>query len=208
VSGWADSERRAVVDALRSAGPDAPVVPDGWRTADLAAHLYVREHRPDAALGVVLPGPFAAYTGRVMGSALRVAGYDALLDRIAAGAPWLWRPLDTFVNVVEFFVHTEDVWRADPSRPRRDLPEGLQPVLWSRLRAESRLLLRRVSGVRLRLESSLGGSIETGHGPAVTVRGTPGELMLYAFDRRSVADVELTGDAAAVGRLADTSFGI
>lgn len=35
------------------AGPDAPTLGAGWKTRDLAAHLVVRESRPDAAAGVI-----------------------------------------------------------------------------------------------------------------------------------------------------------
>ena len=40
---------------MRAAGPEAPTLCAGWTTRDLAAHLVVREARPDAAAGIVLP---------------------------------------------------------------------------------------------------------------------------------------------------------
>lgn len=33
-------------------GPDAPTLCEGWFTRDLAAHLWIREHRLDAAVGM------------------------------------------------------------------------------------------------------------------------------------------------------------
>ena len=32
---------------LKDLGPNQPTLCEGWRTADLAAHLVLREHRPD-----------------------------------------------------------------------------------------------------------------------------------------------------------------
>ena len=51
---FAHDERLALADALLAAGPDAPTVCEGWPTRDLAAHVVLRERRPDAALGILL----------------------------------------------------------------------------------------------------------------------------------------------------------
>jgi len=48
-------ERAALVETLLGAGPDAPTLCEGWRTRDLAAHLVIREHRLDAAPGILIP---------------------------------------------------------------------------------------------------------------------------------------------------------
>ena len=50
-------ERGALCDTIAETGPDAPTLCVGWLTADLAAHLMARENRPDAAAGIILPGP-------------------------------------------------------------------------------------------------------------------------------------------------------
>ena len=47
---FARDERIALCDLLDETGPEAPTLCEGWRTLDLAAHLVLREHRPDAAL--------------------------------------------------------------------------------------------------------------------------------------------------------------
>ena len=44
--------------------PDAPTLCEGWKTRDLAAHLVVRERRPDATLGIAVPF-LADYTAKV-----------------------------------------------------------------------------------------------------------------------------------------------
>src|SRR2546427_4411123 len=101
MSDWARSERAGLVELLRRLGPDAPTACEGWTTADLAAHLYVRERRPDAGLGVV-GGPFASHTERVMESVLRVHSFDDVVARVAAGPPLLWRPVDEAFNHVQY----------------------------------------------------------------------------------------------------------
>ena len=59
-------ERAALCDTLEKYGPDAPTLCAGWLTLDLAAHLVAREARSDAAIGLVLPGPFAKHLQNVM----------------------------------------------------------------------------------------------------------------------------------------------
>lgn len=50
----ARSERHALCDLFMEVGPDAPTLCGEWTTRDLAAHLVVRESRPDAAAGILL----------------------------------------------------------------------------------------------------------------------------------------------------------
>ena len=61
---YSRDERLALCALLDKTGPDAPPLSAGGTTGDLAAHLVLREHRPDAAAGV-LGGPLAGYTARV-----------------------------------------------------------------------------------------------------------------------------------------------
>src|SRR3954469_22868515 len=105
MTSWAQHEREAMLDALVAVGPDAPTLCEGWAAKDLAAHIYVRERRPDAALGVLPLGPLSAYTDRVMRSVLRTHDYDDLLDRLRT-VPSHLRVLniDELINTVEFFV--------------------------------------------------------------------------------------------------------
>src|SRR5690242_20953074 len=50
----AQRERAALVESMRAVGPDAPTLCGDWTTRDLAAHLVVRERRPDATPGVAV----------------------------------------------------------------------------------------------------------------------------------------------------------
>ena len=45
------SERHLLCDELLRLGPDAPTKCEGWDTRDLAAHLVIREERPDLCRG-------------------------------------------------------------------------------------------------------------------------------------------------------------
>jgi uncharacterized protein (TIGR03085 family) len=200
VTTWAQHERAVIVDLLRSLGPAADVLPAGWVTADLAAHLYVRERRPDAALGVVVPGPVAAYTSRVMASVLRVGGYEHVVDMVAAGPPLLMRMLDEQLNLMEYFVHVEDVRRAQGSAPR-SLPGALERELFARLRMMLRMSLMRVRGIQVDVVTAHGERASFGSGPVAQLRGPVGEIALWVFDRKSVAEVDVSGSPDAVARL-------
>jgi uncharacterized protein (TIGR03085 family) len=180
----------------------------GWTTADMAAHLYVRERRADAGPGVVLGGPFASHTDRVMASVLRVHPYDDVVSRVAAGPPLLLRPLDEQMNLFEFFVHHEDVRRANGDGPR-DLPDEVEALMWERLRRMLRLSLRRVRGTQVEVVADGGGrAVVGGSGPTARMTGPVGELVLYMFNRKDIAQVELTGDADAVASVREARLGL
>jgi uncharacterized protein (TIGR03085 family) len=145
MSQYARSERRALADLLAVLGPDGATIIEGWSTRDLAAHLVVRDRRPDAGMGIILP-PLSAYGERVRRSAAE-RPYSQLVERVRR-APW-WslvsNPLtDELVNLAEFFIHHEDVRRAQPGWQPRELPADLQAGLWRRVRGGlARLALRR-----------------------------------------------------------------
>jgi len=138
------SERAALCDLLLEVGPDAPTLSGSWTTHDLAAHLVVRENRPDAAAGLALP-PLRGWLDRVQeGTARRP--YSLLVSEVRSGPP-RWSParleaVDAEVNTVEFFVHHEDVRRAQPSWEPRGLDARDVAVLWHRVGRIGRLLLR------------------------------------------------------------------
>jgi hypothetical protein len=94
-AGDAQGERRALADLFLELGPDAPTLCEGWRTADLAAHLVVRERRPDAALGIVL-GPLAGHTERVQRAVRDGRPWPDLVALFRDGPPWPFRlgPVD------------------------------------------------------------------------------------------------------------------
>src|SRR5690242_3709593 len=193
----AQAERARLADELEAVGPDAPTLCTGWDARDLAAHVVVRERRPDAAPGIRL-GPLAGYTRSVQSHVARVTPWPDLVAKVRRRSPLLLGPMDDWFNTVEFFVHAEDVRRAQPdwaplpADPRRD------GVLWSVLRRHGRVFFRHVDvGVVLALPDGRTRTVVDGS-PAVTLTGPAGELTLYAYGRRSVAQVDITGDPEAL----------
>jgi uncharacterized protein (TIGR03085 family) len=209
MSELARAEREALCDLLSQEGPDAPTLCEGWRTRDLAAHLVLRERRPDAAVGLVVR-PLAAHTARVQHE-LSSQPYPVLLGQLRQGPP-AWSPtrlaaVDEVANTLEFFVHHEDVRRVRAGAEPRQLDHPSEEVLWSRLRTTARLLLRRSPvGVTLEAPGRQPASVKAGTG-TVTVVGRPGELALYLFGRRGVAQVEVKGSPADVAAFEATPLG-
>ncbi|HEU5082314.1 MAG TPA: TIGR03085 family metal-binding protein [Acidimicrobiales bacterium] len=197
-------ERSALCDLLEELGPDAPTMCEGWRTTELAAHLWVREHRLDAGPGLLGRGPFAGWTERLQRKA---AGrpYDDLVDELRAGPPtrWFghWVPAG---DLHEWFVHHEDVRRADGRPPRQDA--DLDDALWAALKTWGRILTRRVDvGVELVAHDGRRRTARDGT-PSVTLTGRPGELMLLLFGRE--AEVEVAGSDEALEAWRASSVGI
>ena len=54
MTNYARIERKQLADLLTSTGPDAPTLCEGWTTRDLAAHIVVRDRRPDSAAGLLI----------------------------------------------------------------------------------------------------------------------------------------------------------
>ncbi len=199
-------ERGALCVLLGEKGPAAPTLCKGWATRDLAAHLVLREHRPDAAVGI-LGGPLAGYTAHVQQQIAEQHDYPRLIDMIRHGPPRLSffgiPGVDERANAVEYFVHHEDVRRGTPGWEPRQLGQAMEDVLWRRLGMAKILLRRAPCGVVLRRAGSPGTQAITAKRgtPTVTVTGTPGELTLWSLGRTSAAQVEVDGDADAVKRL-------
>jgi uncharacterized protein (TIGR03085 family) len=124
-------------------------------------------------------------------------------------SPYGIKQLDEAANTVEFYVHTEDVRRAQPDWTPRDLDRVFEDALWSRLEKAARLLGRKAP-VGLVLRRTDGQTAVAHRGtPVVTVTGEPGELTMFAFGRQDVARVELEGDKDAIARLHETeAFGM
>ncbi len=202
----ARTERVDLCTTLLRFGPDAPTLCEGWLTKDLAAHLVIRERRPDAQLGQVLPrfGGHASSLQRGLAS----RPFAELVDAVRSGPP-SWHPtrigaVDELVNTAEFFVHHEDVLRAQPSWTARPLPDDEQRALWRACSAVGRLALRKAPvGVEL-VAPGYGRTRVRKGDPVVRVEAPPGELLLFAFGRRTVAQVHLDGTDAAVRSLQTT----
>ncbi|MFD7895941.1 TIGR03085 family metal-binding protein [Streptomyces sp. NPDC059568] len=210
MSTHAKRERLLLADLLEAAGPEAPTLCDGWLTRDLAAHAVVRERRPDAAGGVLVP----ALRNRLERVQAEYAAkpYEELIQLIRTGPPRLSpygiKQIDEAANAIEFYVHAEDVRRAQPDWTPREIDRVFADTLWSRLEKGGRMLGRK-SPVGLVLRRPDGQTAVAHRGtPVVTVTGEPGELVLFVFGRQSVTDVELEGDKDAIARLQEAKLGI
>jgi uncharacterized protein (TIGR03085 family) len=197
------SERAALCDLFDELGPGAPTIPDGWQARDLAAHLWVRERRPDAAPGLLGRGPFAGRTERLQDAAAERPFAEVVAD-LRGGPPkrWFghWVPAG---DLHEWFVHHEDVRRANGLAPRED--DRLDDAIWGALGMWGRILVRRADvGVELVAHDGRRRTAKAGD-PAVTLTGRPGELLLTLFGRDAVAEVEVHGtdDAVAAWRRSD-----
>src|SRR5215472_30435 len=84
----AQQERATLCDLFVALGSEAPTLCEGWLTADLAAHLVVRERRPDSALGI-LGGPLSGYSDRVRRGMSTRTPYPLLVETIRSGPPRL-----------------------------------------------------------------------------------------------------------------------
>ena len=202
-------ERRERCDLLEELGSDAPTLCEGWTTADLAAHLVVRERDLRAAPGIVLGGRFEAGLLRLM-ARTKAKGYPYVVDRVRNGpplGPMALPGLRTLLNLNEYVVHHEDVRRANGLAPRTDRPD-LQDAVWGLVRHQARLMVRKVRGASVRIERTGGDQVAVGTGPEVALRGEPVELLLYLFGRRGPAEVSLAGDAGAQQALVEATLGL
>lgn len=202
-------ERRELCDLFEELGPAAPTLCEGWATLDLAAHLVVRERDLRAGPGLVLGGRFEALLDRITERA-KGRGYDRLVEQVRNGpplGPFAVPGLRKLLNLNEYVVHYEDVRRANGMSPRDDRAD-LQDELWRLLRHAARLMLRKASGVSVRLVRSEGDEIRVGKGPEAVLSGEPLELVLYLQGRRGAAHVALSGDPGAIEVLRTASLGV
>ncbi len=186
----AQQERDVICNLFVELGPDSPTLCEGWTTSDLAAHLVVRERRPDSGPGILWP-PLAAYTEKVRCSEKARNPWPKLVEKVRQGPPRLLRPVDVPMNTVEFFIHVEDVRRAQPAWEPRAIPNGLADALWARV--SPRGMAKKVPATIV-ITSPGRPEKEAGAGPRLVLAGDPGELMLFASGRQSAARVEITGD--------------
>ena len=216
---YARDERAALCALLDKTGPDAATLCEGWSTADLAAHLVLREHRPDAAVGI-LGGPMARYTARAQRNLIARVPYPKLVETIRTGPPRLSffgiPGMDAKANFAEYFVHHEDVRRAQPGWQPRELGDGLTDAVWGLL-AQARLMLRKVpvgiefarDDIRERTDARQAVRMTVrGRTPVVTVIGAPAELLMWTFGRTGAAKIKLEGAEADVAALQQARWGI
>ncbi len=195
-------ERAELVSLMRSVGPDHSTLCTGWTVRDLAAHILMRERRPDAAIGIALP-VVSRYTEQVM-KKYSTQTWDALLAQLESGPPF-WSPfardiIASKANMFELLVHHEDVRRAQENWTERSFNDADLATLWSLLKISAPLLWRRAHvGVTLIPETSSPVSLSTivahktkSGADHIVVTGSPVELILASFGRQQI-HVSITG---------------
>jgi uncharacterized protein (TIGR03085 family) len=211
VPSHAAAERAAVTDLLDALGPDAPTLCTGWTTRDMAAHLALRDRTPAAWPGLAVPR-LASWTERIHDRFKAGHSYAECVSMVRRGAP-AWSPmgaplLHELTNLIEYVVHHEDVRRAQPAWAPRAVSGELADVVWRQLRVPAMLAFRRVPVGIMLARSGTDSVVTAKRGrPTVTIAGDPIELLLFAYNRRSAARVDLRGDETAVARLTSARLG-
>ena len=206
----ARQERQELCDLFLEVGPDAPTLCEGWLTRDLAAHLVVREARPDAALGILIR-PLAGYAASVQDK-VAARPWPELVRDVRDGPPLL-SPFrlpgaQAIADPFEFVVHHEDVRRARADWEPRDLPTAEQDLLWALLSRAARLLARSSPvGVALRRSDTGELIVAKADARSVTLVGEPLELLLRLYGRTACI-VEVEGAPDVVAAFASARFGL
>ncbi|NKX49487.1 TIGR03085 family protein [Arthrobacter deserti] len=211
---FVDPSREVLAETLLAAGPGCPTLCSGWNTEELAAHLYLREHRPAVALGIVLK-PLARASERAIrdlaGKSRSAKAYARLVTAFRAGpprfSPMQLKPVDRAANLIEYFIHTEDVRRASSRWAPRALDGKYSDALWAALVRRAAFLYRGVD---------LGIILVRPDGPrhvakrapvSVAIVGEPGELLMHAHGRTTHALVTYEGQPDAVALLESAEIG-
>ena len=187
-------ERLALCDLLLELGPDAPTLCEGWTTADLAAHLVLREH-------------FRRWSDAQRAEE-KAKGFPALVARLRAGAPLIpWRlpRIREVFNGLEYFIHHEDVRRANGREPRAPAAD-LEALAWRMTGFSARRFARRIRPYGVELVRSDGERRRYGSGDMATLSGPATELILYLGGRRATARVTLGGAADAAAAVRGTTM--
>jgi uncharacterized protein (TIGR03085 family) len=199
-SSLADRERADLADLLGTLGPDAPTRCEGWTTAHLAAHLAVRDRRPDALPGYGLERmrpELGAWAHRLEDRLRTATPYAEVVDQVRSGpAGWLplgWPGVSTLLNTHEFVIHHEDVRRARPGWTPRKLDPADQDLVWRGLGAMARQVAGRGRTLVLRRSDVPKTEKRVGSGEqARTLTGEPLELLLWVSGRKDVARVAVS----------------
>ena len=204
-------ERAQLSDLLDELGPQAPTLLEPWTTRDLAAHLILRERDHLAGPGLVLPGAWGRLAERRR-RALALRDFTWLIATLRSGPPpgffrigWVRR----LSSLNEFFVHHEDVRRANGRGPRTS-EQAMDEALWRNVSRGRWFLARRLHGAGLELQwAGTAQTVRARRGePTARIAGPPGELLLYLFGRQSAAHVEVSGPDAATEAVQRAQFGM
>jgi uncharacterized protein (TIGR03085 family) len=210
------AERVQLLATLRTLGPDAPTLCEGWPVRTLVAHLVVSEQQAGLPLAFSYP-VWRVAPARVTGALLKsldkpgtrlmnraeARGWEWMLGRLEAGPPRVYAlRLIAEVRLLEEWIHHEDIRRANGEGPR-----PLDPRLADRLLAgmlamsRFRFFAKPREGIEVTLPG--GTRYDVGDGPTRTrVSGDVGEVALWLAGRgRATVGVDVGGDVPATALL-------
>ena len=207
----AQRERAELSQLLAQLGPDAPTICTGWRTRDLASHLWLRESKPLAAAGMFVP--FLAGERRKAEAEAAAFAWPELIAKVADGPPKLspfgLPQVDALANSNEFFIHHEDVRRGQPDWQPRIMSRQDNDKLWSGVGVMGLLGARKAPvGVTLRRSDTDAEKTLLKKSEQVIVVGEPGELLMFVTGRGEHAKVEFIGSESAVAALKGAKFSL
>jgi uncharacterized protein (TIGR03085 family) len=202
-------ERLALCDLALVLGEDAPTLSGDWNAKDLVTHLVLREHSPLGAPGLLIR-PLSRLTDLEMARIGR-KDFTVLVERLRGHGltPSAIPAVDRAVNTLEYFVHHEDLRRAQPGWTPRELDGSDESALWSAIRVFGRGLVR-PAGVPVRIRRTDTGaeaSLRPGGDPAVVV-GRPSEIVMFLYGRDQHRELGFTGPDAHIDRLRTAGLGL
>lgn len=197
----AQKQRAQLCDLFDELGPFAPTLCGDWQTQDLAAHLWIREHRPTALPGIAIER-FAGRTAQIQQHALHSLGFPELVRQLRSPAG-LMRILDPLANAAEYTIHHMDVLK--PAGRALRLEDGEQKFLWRHVRMMARGAR---PGLRVVIESRDASLTSGSGGQTVHLLGDPSELLYYFSGRTADADLTIIGEPEAIEKLAVSVKGL
>lgn len=202
-------ERHDLCDLALRLGADAPTLCGDWTAHQLLAHLFVREHRPLGAAGLLVPG-LGGLTDRSMARAEQTGlGELAAKVREPGFTPYALKSVEVLANTLEYVVHHEDLRRAQPDWQPRVLSGGDLDTVWGAVGRMGKLLVRpaRVPVVIRRSDTGATTTLRGGDSP-VTLTGPVVDVVLFLFGRTEVRDLTFEGPDDAVARLHGADLGM
>ena len=149
--------------------------------------------------------PLAGYTKKVRQGVRDRTPWEKLVETVRRGPPLLLRPFDGPMNTVEFFIHLEDVRRAQARWEPRPISPEPADALWARVSAGG--MAKKVPATIV-ITSPGRADKEHGSGPLLTLAGEPADLIMFGASRQGASRVEISGGAALATRLRSASLGV
>ncbi|MCW1249075.1 TIGR03085 family metal-binding protein [Acaricomes phytoseiuli] len=212
---FVDPSREVLAETLLAVGPDAPTLCAGWQSQDLAAHLYLRERNAGVGIGLLLPSFAKATekaTRKLAEKSATPESYAKLVKQFREGppafSPLRIKALDESSNLIEYFVHTEDLRRAKERWAPRALDEEYSQALWDELIKRAAILYRGVDLGVVLVQPSGPRHVAKRAPVSVAIVGEPSELLMHAHGRTDHALVTFEGQPDAVALLKTADVGL